>query len=374
MAFLTLVLKNLLRHKTRTVLAVVGISIGIATIVALSLVMENASQMIEDAFIKQGDYDFTVAKAGSADVIVSYIKEEQIDQVNNTEGIQDTAGLLIYMLPFNNNPYFFSFGIEKDKLELGGVNITEGRAYEDDAKDEVIIGKIASKNYDKDIDDIIKLNERDYKIVGIYETGTTFQDGGAMMPLEVAQELQDLENTVNLLFVKVADGHDAEAVAGNIEAGSDDELVSIIDIDDFDAIDQGVKIMDAITWMVGLLAIVIGGIGVMNTMVMSVSERTREIGVLRAVGWKKSRILLMILSETLLIAVIAIVIGALLGASGVRLLMISDIAEGIINPNYFEYYAYLKAIVVAVLVGVLGGLYPAWKASRLSPLEALRYE
>ena len=109
-------------------------------------------------------------------------------------------------------------------------------------------------------------------------------------------------------------------------------------------------------------------------MFMSVSERTREIGVLRAVGWKKSRVLFMILGESLIIALLAIVLGCLLGAGGIRLLMTSNIMEGFLDPSYFQLYTYLKAIIVAVLVALLGGLYPAWKASRLSPLEALRYE
>ena len=374
MTFFLLILKNLFRHKTRTILAVVGISIGIATIVALSLLTENAGDMIEDTFVKQGDYDFTVAKAGSADVIVSYIKDEQINSVNNTEGVDKSAGMIIYMVPFNGNPYFMSFGMNEDKLNLGGVNIIEGRAYSSDVEDEIIVGKICSENFDKKIDDTINLNETDYKVVGIYETGTAFQDGGAIMNLRTAQEKQDLEKIVNLLFVKVAENYDIQEVADRIEVDSNQSLVSIVDIDDFDAIDQGLKIMDSLSWAVGLLAIIIGGIGVMNTMFMSVSERTREIGVLRAVGWKKSRVLFMILGESLIIALLAIVLGCLLGAGGIRLLMTSNIMEGFLDPSYFQLYTYLKAIIVAVLVALLGGLYPAWKASRLSPLEALRYE
>jgi len=133
------------------------------------------------------------------------------------------------------------------------------------------------------------------------------------------------------------------------------------------------EIMDAASLAVSFLAILIGGVGVTNTMMMSIYERTREIGVLRAVGWRRKRILSMILGESILLCVFSVLIGSLFGVVGVKLLTIQPLIRGIIEPMY-TMDTFGRAFVVAFAVGLIGGLYPAYRASKLSPSEALRYE
>lgn len=351
----------------------VGISIGIATIVALGLFTNNMAELADDV-LKQGSFDFTVAKAGSADVILSYVKSEQVEEVRNTPGVDIASGVLMVMLPVDNNPYFFVIGMEPEYSDYSDIKIIEGDMFAKESEDQVILGKIAAKNLEKEVNDTFTANQKDYKIVGIFESGISFQDGGAMIDVKTAQKLQDLEDTVNMLSVKVEEGYDIKQVADRVEEQSDGELVSIIELDDLESVDQGMKIMEGTSWAIGLLAIVIGGIGVMNTMIMSVSERTREIGVLRALGWKRRRILAMILGESLFLCVVAIIIGVAAGVVAVRLLMFVDVVESWIHIDFFMWETYIQAVIVAVFVALIGGFYPAWRASKLSPLEALRYE
>ena len=131
------------------------------------------------------------------------------------------------------------------------------------------------------------------------------------------------------------------------------------------------NMLQASTWAISLLAIVVGGLGIINTMLMSVFERTREIGVLKSVGWSKKRILSMIMGESIVLTIISGIIGSILGVLAVFILfkLNGDNMTLIFNINIF-----IKAFLVALSVGILGGLYPAIKASRLSPTEALRYE
>lgn len=124
---------------------------------------------------------------------------------------------------------------------------------------------------------------------------------------------------------------------------------------------------------ISLLAIVIGGVGVLNTMLMAVHERTREIGVLRALGWRRRAILGLILREALIIGLIGGAAGILV-AFGLAMLMKSAPLWGESYAPIFTIDIFAKAIGVALLLGLIGGLYPAYRATRLQPVEALRYE
>jgi putative ABC transport system permease protein len=124
---------------------------------------------------------------------------------------------------------------------------------------------------------------------------------------------------------------------------------------------------------ISFLAILIGGIGVLNTMLMSVFERTREIGVLRSLGWRRRSVLGMILKEALWLGIFGGLTGLVVAVGLSFLLTIAPIIGEMIEPLW-ELDILVRALVVALLLGVIGGLYPAYRATRLQPVEALRYE
>jgi len=148
--------------------------------------------------------------------------------------------------------------------------------------------------------------------------------------------------------------------------------MTVKSLEDLGKVESGLKTIDTASWAISLLAIVIGGIGVINTMIMSVFERTREIGVLKAVGWTNKRILGMILGESIVITLVAGFVGIVMGIVAIQLLIPMGM-EGFIEPVY-KMDTFLKALGIALFVGLIGGFYPAYRASRLPPTEALRYE
>ncbi|MCK4470893.1 MAG: ABC transporter permease, partial [Anaerolineae bacterium] len=133
------------------------------------------------------------------------------------------------------------------------------------------------------------------------------------------------------------------------------------------------RTMEEMIGQISFLAVFIGAVGMLNTMLMSVLERTREIGVLRALGWRRGRVLRMILQEGLALGAVGGVCGILLGL-GLAWGMSQMPGMGeMVDPRYSpELFA--RALVVALITGVIGGLYPAWRATRMRPVEALRYE
>ena len=133
------------------------------------------------------------------------------------------------------------------------------------------------------------------------------------------------------------------------------------------------KLTRASTWAIAFLALLVGGAGMTNTMVMSVFERTREIGVLRALGWRRGRVLWMILRESLALSLLGGVAGLVAGIAVGEMLSVIPLMTGFVQAH-FSIGLFLQALGTALVLGAVGGVYPAWRASRMRPVEALRYE
>ncbi len=375
MSFLTLIFKNLFRNKIRTLLTILGITIGIITIFTLSSITEGLKKGYTE-LLKAGKADFMIGQAGIADLMFSTISEDKAEEIRNIEGVDNAVGVIMTAVPIENMPFFVVMGIEKevvDETEISGIEIIEGQSFAKEAENEILLGKISAKNLDKHIGDKITLAGKEFKVTGISETGSVWQDGGAFLSLKTLQAMQKKEGKITMIMVKKDVDADIHELTQRIEDTYPDELVTIKSIDEISKVDKGMQAIDATTWTISLLAIVIGGIGVANTMIMSVYERTREIGVLRAVGWKRRRIISLILGESFFIGILAAAVGALLGTGVIKLIMLVPQVSAFLEPSY-SINIFTRALGVALLVGLFGGLYPAYRASRLSPLEALRYE
>jgi putative ABC transport system permease protein len=387
MSFLSLVVKNPFRNKTRSALAIVGIAIGIMVIVALGMVtggLENSTQ----STLKAGAAEITVLQTGSNSFgSGGTLNESLVTSILSINGVKDTAGILrasnttTTPATLNSTSSIGSLGsevsitgIDLDKLSLIGIDSVNGTTFSNSSTNEVIIGKTAAQSLNKTVGDTINLYGKDFTITGTFETGNFITDAGIMMPLSTLQNLTSNQNKISNILVKVTDNANVTTVSQSVENAYPNQLTTTTAEATASRINQGLSFIDTASWAISLLAIFIGAVGVINTMIMSVYERTREIGVLKAVGWKDRRILGMILGESIVLTLIAFIVGTVVAVVGVELVLtLSPSVGGIIKPS-FAYDIFLRAFIVAFLVGVLGGLYPAYRASRLSPTEALRYE
>ena len=266
-------------------------------------------------------------------------------------------------------PFFVVFGYQPRGALIRGLRIVEGEALTTNRQ--VLLGRVAAENLDKGVGQTIQLLNSRYKIVGIYESGVPFQDGGGVIALRDAQALFGQPRTVSFVGVRLEDPRQAEAKIAEIEARF--PTLSLSKASEFAEDLSDMQLMEASTWGIAFLALVVGGLGMMNTMVMSVMERTREIGVLRAIGWRKRRVLAMIVRESLALSLLGSGAGVMLGIGLGLALNAVPFIEGFLRLRY-SVRLFAQAFGTAIILGAVGGVYPAWRASRLPPVEALRYE
>jgi len=385
MSYLKLILKNPFRNKTRSSFAIIGITLGIMVIVALGMVtggLETSTQ----STLKSGAAEITVVQTGSS-VGSGSINETRVNDVQSLSGVNEVAGTLsainrsttsasssnnILSLQDAGNGGFTVTGIDSDKLSLVGVDTVDGNLFSN-GSNEIIIGKTAANNLNKTVGDNIYLFGEDFKITGIFETGNYITDAGAFMSLNTLQNLTNNNNKVSSILVKINSNANVTEVSNIIDNSYPNELSTVTSTTQSNIANQALSTIDMANWLFSIIAIIIGGLGIINTMVMSVNERTREIGVLKAVGWKERRILGMILGESLVLTLIAAVLGTIVAIVGVTVLLSFTSIGGLIKP-YYSLDIIVRALVVAFTVGIIGGLYPAYRASKLSPTEALGYE
>lgn len=394
MKFRNLILKNIFRNKSRSILAVIGIAIGVAAVVGLGLITDDLTQSTESA-LTAGAADFSVINStnspsgsggGGGFGNDQLINQAAIGQIQQVKGVSSAVGELRTSTNLGNSTSSNSssssgfganfrsmtniIGIDSSDLSMDDIAITNGTAFSN--ANQVIIGQDAAQRLNKTVGSTITISNKTFTVSGIYETGNFMDDRGIVMSLPALQNLTGNTGQVSLILVKASNGTDPTALASTIQQNYANDLSTSTSLSGNNRMNNGLQVISSGAWAVSLLAILIGGIIVIVTMMKAVSERTREIGVLRAIGWTQRRILGMIIGEALVLSLIAIVVGLLLAVGIVELISLTHLLRGI-NPS-FSLLLILKGIGVALFLGIIGGIYPAYRASRLSPTEALRYE
>ena len=371
MSFAALTLRNLVRQPLRTGLTVLGIAVGITTVVALGVVTGGLRNAI-GSVVHSGGSDFMVAQKGAADFSLSVVTQSDADAVTRLPEVGSAARVLMHVIKVGANPYFVLVGYDPDELAATKPPLVSGRLLVRDAPREIVLGSRAASALGARPGDAVDLAGMRFTVVGIYRTGTIMLDSGAYAPLSSVQRLAHKPATLTAIYVTVKPGVDVAAAQRTIERRMP-TLTAVSGTSDFGDIDQGLRLMDALELTVSVLAVGIGAIGVMNTMIMSVFERTREIGILRAIGWRGSRILRMIMVESVLLCLVAVAVGIGLGIAFSRAILLVPLIANFLTPSY-SVDVFVRAVVVGIAVGLVGAVYPALRAVRLSPMEALRYE
>jgi len=371
-----MIVRNLLRRPMRTGLTLLGIVMATATVLALSAMAEGLLGNFANVMSGTGS-DLTVAakqEPGAAiQITLSGIDVRYGEELLSEPEVRDVAGTLYTVVALPDIPFFVVLGQEPDGFAIGRFNIVEGQGLSAPlARSQgrpLILGKTAARSLKRGVGDSLIISGAKFRILGIYETGQVMEDGAAVITLAEAQRLADLYDQVNMYLVKLNEPEQAEEVRARLQDKFPE--LEILPTSAGGTLARWLSLIRPFAWSVAIIAALMGGLGMMNAVLMSVIERTREIGVLRAVGWSRRRVLVQVLGESLALAVLGGTVGAALGAGLVTLISqspaFSGLLRGALNTNLL-----LQVLVTALVMGVVGGAYPAWRATQLTPAEALR--
>lgn len=386
--------RNMTHRQLRSWLTILGVVIGIAAIVSLITIGQGLENAIVGQFNVLGADKIRVVPEGLTGPPTgtdSGLTEDDVDVVKDTIGV-DYAGEVIMssgVVEYDNKQTItYVKGIDSSLATEGkadiNVAVIEGDWFNKGESKVAVIGYgLANDVFDKQIrvkNNIIISGEK-YKVVGILESvGEQSVDQVVYVSKEDAQEMFDTGDGVSFIYATVQEGEDLELVAekvqNNLEQSRDDDNFQIYTPEQLMAqLGTILSVVQFILAGIAAISLFVGGIGIMNTMYTSVLERTKQIGVMKALGANSTQILSIFLMESGFIGLIGGIVGAILGT------MFAYSVEGIAT---LAGYGYLKisivwsviifSLVFAFVVGVVSGLYPAYRAGKLSPVEALRYE
>jgi len=373
-----MILRNLWRRKTRTALTLLGIAVGIAsmvTLVALSRgivsgYLEVTNRTDAHVLIQ------AVQEKGQAITLGTGFDEKILDRLRSMPEVKSASGVVYTMARMAILPMFIVFGYETDQRGISHFKIVEGATLDDRRSQRggkpLLLGRIAADNLKKGVGDTVRLEQTTYRVVGIYETGTALEDAAAVISLRDAQVLANMPHQVIYVGLQLHHPDRAEQFKTRLERILPPD-VEVAGTQAGSMMLEMLDLLDVYAWGVAMIAALVGGVGMTNTVLMSVYERTREIGVLRAVGWSRWRVVRMVLAESLLLSLLGGGLGLGIGAALTWLAAHSPVMAGMASDRV-PAQVMGQALFATILLGMVGGLYPAWHASRLAPVEALSYE
>ena len=369
MTFFDVITRGLKRRPIRTGLTLLGISLGIAAVVALiglsrGLVTSWTSGM------KERGTDIVIHNMRGS-LTPKPFPAATRDRMAHLPGVSATCMILVDLMSVETAELMIVSGREWGCFAWENLRLVSGRMPNDQNERVIVLGTSAADILKKKVGDTVQLETEELAVVGIVNGGAFVENSSIILSLPLLQQIMGNHDQISAIDVRVTPGTDdagirrlcAEMSRLIPEARAEPASQHI-------ANSEGYRVINAMSWGTSLLAILVGVLGVTNTMLMSVFERKQEIAILRALGWKRSRIVQMILWESLMLGFFGGVIGVLVGIVGVQMMKMAPAIRGLLEPN-LSTGLMLTAIAIAVFVGVLSGLYPAWRSSRVEPSLAL---
>ncbi len=370
--------RNLKRHMARTVLAAVGIIIGVIAISSMGILGNSLKLSVSDSLGDVGNELLVYPGFGE-----ETITEKQVEKMQKVAGIENlipiysSASKAEYK---NEETYANVYGIESDDLP-GLAEIEAGRMYKRGSSD-CVIGSQLAEDLEVNIGGKITIEDTKFRVIGILrERGMGFDisaDSAVFIDHQMFTRIyEDTDEGYSYAIIQVENINEIDTVKEDLEERlnkKDEEVFVLATNTILSSIDEISRYISLFLMGISSISLLVAGVSILNVMLMSTMERTREIGIMKAVGASRKDVLKMFLLEALFLGTAASLIGGILSVGGGFLItvLIMKQASYLFAPSSMAYI--ILGIVFGIMTGVAGGVYPAWKAAQMRPLDALRHE
>lgn len=364
---LSIIATNLRRRPTRTIFTAAGIAVGVTTIVALLSFTQGLRESAA-GFVHLGGSELGVFQANVADPTTSLLPESLVAGLLRQRQIAQATPLLLIVEGIKRDPAAVVFGAREHGFFAQQLVIERG-ARPGSWESETLVGETLATQLHLAVGEQLEIDNHRFRVAGVYHSGILFEDSGAVLGLSRAQRLAERPGEETDIVVRLAAGVRAGAAAGMIQRSFPGTQAITDPQQALRAAVNGTLISKAILVIV-VIALIVGAISVTNTMAMAITERQGELGLLSAIGWSSLRVASLILGEGVAVSLLGAAAGLLLGVIGGDLLVSLLGVSSYVTPSITA-WGLGRGLLVGVAIGVLGGIYPAWRVTRMKPLKAL---
>jgi putative ABC transport system permease protein len=406
---LLMAFQNIRANMLRAVLTLLIIAFGIMALVGILTAIDAIAYSLNDNFSGLGANSFTISRKGetvrtnrggrrqrAGEPIdfrqVMEFKERFDFPARVSASFRGTSNTTVKHNDQKTNPNVVLYGVDENYFVVKGMNIEFGRGFSqseiDDGQPKVVIGRDLVKKLFKDrpekaLDQVVTVGNQRYRVIGVLESkGATMgnsSDRAVYAPLLNIKSLYGTDDTDYDLIVAAHNATDLDAAQSEatglmrkirgLRPGQEEDFEFFTSNSLVSILKDNTKNLRLATVAIGLMTLLGAAIGLMNIMLVSVTERTREIGIYKALGATRRSILIQFLTEAVVICQFGGVLGILLG------ILVGNIVTPLLGGSFLVPWLWMAlGFTLCMIVGVVSGFYPAMKASRLDPIEALRYE
>jgi putative ABC transport system permease protein len=373
LSFPGFVWKNLCRRRLRTLLTLGGIGMAIGAFVGLV----GFSNAFEQAWLHLYTSSGTDIAVIQQTFLNTSINESAVAKLRTLPVVSEVSPTIYNVMDLTPEVNALSYGWKADSYEFGSLQILSGHPFQD-GKPEVMLGYLLSDDLKKTVGDTMEIQGSPFTVVGIFHGGSALEADAVIMPLDQLQQLSGLQGKVSTIHVRLRPaphGESPDEYLKQAQAQIQAALPGLraVPAEERASSNEFVRLAHASAWGTSSIALLIGILGIANTMAMSVFERTREIGILRALGWKRWQVLALIQFEAVVLGLGGSLIGIALGCWGLHLLAQLPQTASIVS-SHIAISLLAQTLAVGVFAGLAAGAVPAWRGAQLSPVEALRHD